>query len=227
MNSTLFFLAATLTACQDVYYGPVYYGPPVVYGPPIVCAPADYDNIHYSGKVYSKRYVTAVMEDGSTMSVPVINGLLPCVDYKRLPSGGMQRDFWYDEVFKYGGEAIVKYGPNDKKKVVPPKVVVPPTPYSSSDSEKLPLTKKAAIREESSFDGAKGSSGDKGEELTAPKKVQMPDPEIQKLQEANRELQKTIVELRESFRKQAVPELKRFEAPSPMRKPSEFDKEPK
>jgi hypothetical protein len=208
VNSTLFFLAATLTACQDVYYGPVYYGPPVVYGPPIVCVPADYDNIHYSGKVYSKKYVTAVMDDGSTMSVPVINGLLPCVDYKRLPSGGMQRDFWYDEGFKYRGEAIVKYGPNDKKKVVPPKVVVPPTLYSSSDSEK-------------------GSSDDKGEELTVSKKVQMPDPEIQQLQEANRELQKTIIELKESFKKQVVLDLRQIEAPSPMRKPSEFDKESK
>jgi hypothetical protein len=229
VNSTLFLFATlsiTQTAiaqCQDVYYGPT------VYGPPIVCAPADYNNIHYSGTVYSKKYVTAVMDDGQRMSVPVINGLLPSVNYRRLASGGMQRDFWYDEGFKYGGEAVVEYGTNDKKKAVqPPK---------ASYSEDLPLSKKAGIREESSFDEnppkkttppARVREDD--EELPPPKKVQMPDPKIQQLQDSIGELQKTVVELREAVKKQqapVVPEPKKVEAPSPMKKPSEFDKEPK
>lgn len=222
MNSTLFLLVATLpiTQCQDVYYGPV------VYGPPIVCAPADYNNIHYSGTVYSKKYVTAVMDDGQKMSVPVINGLLPSVNYKRLPSGGMQRDFWYDEGFKHGGEAVVEYGPNEKKKVV-----VPP---KASYSEDLPLSKKAGIREESSLDDPPARPPAKArvreDDESPPKKVQMPDPKIQQLQDSIGELQKTVVELREAVKKQqapVVPEPKKVEAPSPMKKPSEFDKEPK
>jgi len=246
VNSTLFLLAALLpmTQCQDDYYGHIVYGPivygpivygpivygPIVYGPPIVCAPADYNNIHYSGIVYSKKYVTAVMDDGQRMSVPVINGLLPSIDYKCLPSGGMQRDFWYDEGFKHGGEAVVEYSSNERKKVV-----VPP---KASHSEDLPLSKKAGIREESSFDEdpprntrppAKARVREDDLE-SPPKKVQMPDPKIQQLQDSIGELQKTVVELKEAVKKQqapVVPEPKKVDAPLPMKKPSEFDKEPK
>lgn len=229
MNSTLFLLAALLpmTQCQDDYY--YYYYGPIVYGPPIVCAPADYNNIHYTGTVYSKKYVTAVMDDGQTMTVPVINGLLPSVNYKHLPSGGTQRDFWYDEGFKHGGEAVVEYSSNEKKKVV-----VPP---KASYAEDLPLSNKAGIREESSFDEdlprntrppAKARAREDDE--SPPKKVQMPDPKIQQLQDSIGELQKTVVELKEAVKKQqapVVPEPKKVEAPLPMKKPSEFDKEPK
>lgn len=143
MNSALFLLAATLpiTQCPQDGYGPVFYGPP------IVCAPADYNHIHFTGDVYSKKYVAAAMDDGQRMTIPVINGILPTVNYKRLASGGMQRDFWYDEGFKYGGEAVVEYGPANEKK----KVASPPKP---SYSEDLPLSKKAGVREESSFEEA-------------------------------------------------------------------------
>jgi len=209
MNSALFLLVATLpiTQCPQDGYGPVFYGPP------IVCAPADYNHIHFTGDVYSKKYVTAAMDDGQRMTIPVINGILPTVNYKRLASGGMQRDFWYDEGFKYGGEAVVEY-------------------YS----EDLPLSKKAGVREESSFEEAPPRANIRPpkarvreDEELPPKKSQMPDPKIQQLQDAIGELQKTVVELRETVKRQqaqVVPEPK-VDALSPMKKPSEFDKEPK
>lgn len=124
MVAALSIFQLPIAQCQDNF---------VVYGPPIVCLPADYNNIHYSGSVHSKKYVTAVFGNGQIMTVPVINGMLPTVDYKMLPSGGMQRDFWYDEEFKYRGQEIVKYNSAYEKK----KIITPP-----SRPENLPPKKQ-------------------------------------------------------------------------------------
>jgi len=214
VNSIFLFVATlSIVQCQDVYYGP-----PVSYGPPIVLAPTDYHNIHYSGTVYSKKYVAAVTSDGQKISVPVINGLLPTINSKRLASGGTQRDFWYDGGFKYRGEAVVSYIQNEKKKAV-----VPPV-----REEGLPLSKKAGIRGDSlDEDSARPPTKARDEELP-PKRLQMPDPNIQQLQDSIGELQKNVVELREAVKNQVpASEPKKADFPSPMKKPSEFDKEPK
>ena len=178
MNTLLLLiLTCQITQCPTSYPSQVIYS-------------KDHNYIHYSGQIHSKKYVTAVLETGKKISVPVINGLMPRVKYETLPNGGMRRDFWYDQEFKYDGRKEIKY---TKDVVVPPKAI-----YSEELSKKLEVK-----------DGSK-------EESLPSKKIEMPDPQ---LEEIIRNIEKTLKEPNYD-----VPSLKSL---TPMKKPSEFDKESK
>jgi hypothetical protein len=85
------------------------------------CEPPEYENIYFPGVIYTKEYVSAVMTDGTRTRVPVINGYLPTVESTRYPNG-IQRNFYYHQGYKYGGESIVNYALPNTAVLRPPTV---------------------------------------------------------------------------------------------------------
>lgn len=117
-----------------------------------VIYPKNHNYIHYSGKIYSKKYVVAVWEDGREILVPVINGLLPSVKCEFLPNGGIRKDFWYDKKIKYDEQKEIKY-------------------YKKDTS----LPKEEVFKkEESDLDDIKVQS-------FPLKKIEMPDPKLEEI----------------------------------------------
>lgn len=220
---------------------------------------SDTERIHYNGDVYSKKYITAVLDDGRKITVPVINGYMPSIDLVKMTDGSCQRNYYYDGCFKHNGETCVNYsiggkGSNYNKKTTAP------APRVTESYDDIPYSKKAGISESSSFDrppiitesrsfdypkpkvGESVTPGPVEDKLPL-KKIEMPqpDPEVKALKESVSSLQDSIRELKELVKQQqaelakqktapapvVAPEPRKIEAPSPMKKPSEFDKEPK
>lgn len=95
----------------------------------------DYENIHFSGAIYSKQYVIAIIDDGSRVQIPVINGYLPTFDAKVMPNGRLRRDYYYGAAYKHNGSLCVEYERPPTKKVgkaydegSPPKKIEMPSP---------------------------------------------------------------------------------------------------
>ena len=221
-----------------------YYSPPIYYTAPA----SDTECVHFYGSIYSKKYITAIMDDGKRITVPVINGYLPSIDLKKMTDGSTQRNYYYDGCFAHNGDSYVNYS-------VGGKTVAKKNAPTVMESYSYDLSKKVGIKEESSFDRPPiitiERSFDKpkvGEFVTPgpvedklpPKKIEMPrpDPEVKALKENVTALQESIKKLEILIERQqaeltkaktpvVAPEPKKVEAPSPMKKPSEFDKEPK
>jgi len=143
-----------------------------------------------------------------------------------------------------------------KPKTVPaPKITVTESYYDTKKmpsvgiSESSSFDRPPIITESRSFDYPKPKVGESVtpgpvENKLPLKKIEMPqpDPEVKALKENVSSLQDSIRELKELVKQQqaelakakalppapvVAPEPRKIEAPSPMKKPSEFDKEPK
>jgi hypothetical protein len=237
------------------YTPPTYYysAPPVYYtSPTYYTAPAsDTECVHFYGSIYSKKYITAIIDDGKRITVPVINGYMPSIDLKKMTDGSTQRNYYYDECFKHNGESYVNYSVGGKSvaKKKPPTVTESYDDYPLKKpgvgiSESSSFDRPPIITIERSFDKPKVSefvTPGPVEDKLPPKKIEMPrpDPEVKALKENVTALQESIKELKALVERQqaeltkakapvvVAPEPKKVEVPSPMKKPSEFDKEPK
>lgn len=236
----------------DYYYSPppVYYSAPYTIPStiPYTCPTpttslADTECTHFSGTIHSKKYITAVLENGKRITVPVINGYLPSIDLTALSNGAYRRDYYYDECIPYKGQSVVSYGSTKQKATAPaPRVM---------ESVTQDYSHRAAIEESSSFDDRYKRPPVVTETRTndlPPKRITMPqpDPELKKLQEELAAIRAVLKEMNErtpppstTLPKETAPAPRvttpapKVEAPPPravetppsMRRPSEFGKD--
>lgn len=118
--ATFFFVVATGAQAQ-CYPAPAYYPTPVytvpIYTAPVYAAPrtvaADYQNIHYSGTVRSKEYVSACLPGNIRISIPVINGIAPQID-RSYSGNSVVYNLYYDRGEKWDGKSPISYSEGKK-----------------------------------------------------------------------------------------------------------------
>ncbi len=86
--------------------------------PPVVVLPTDYDNIHFTGTVYSKTYVRVRTPEGSLV-VPVINGILPRLTSTRHANGSVTRNYYYDTNVRWKNDGRMPVYDADNQKPLP------------------------------------------------------------------------------------------------------------
>jgi hypothetical protein len=180
------------------------YSPPSVY---VQLESPIYTYIHYSGTVYSKQYVNAILP-GKRMQVPVINGIAPSIDARRV-DGSEVYDFTYDPKNKWSGQSPIDY-------VMP--VSLPVTSRSPDPVLPLPSKKVPAPSFEDELKVIQARQNLKDEENAAT---------IKRLEENVAKLQSTIQKMQQlpvtpTPDVAPNPEPTEPELDSGMRKPSEI-----
>jgi hypothetical protein len=88
------------------------------------CFP-DQEIILFTEEVRTKKYVTAVIvENNSQIAVPVVNGYIPVITFKKQVDGSSCRILDYKDKIKYKEEPIIYYE-NVPKNVLPKKIKLP------------------------------------------------------------------------------------------------------
>lgn len=70
---------------------------------------ADVEKINFLGKKNSLKYVSAILDEGKKIKVPVVNDLIPTLELHMFDDGSYLRVYHYDRLNKYHGETLLKF----------------------------------------------------------------------------------------------------------------------
>lgn len=117
--------------------------------------PNDMEYIITNEEIRTKIYITAILEDGRKLSVPVVNGLLPVLHLSKLPNGGMKRQYVYSKKIKHDGSKVVNYVDVPKEEIKKAEkleiIEMPPLPkleildFDELDIEKTTLEENQSL----------------------------------------------------------------------------------